>query len=64
MAWCWENNVQSVKEDGWVEYVSCRNWLHEFCFTYKDKCIDCGKKSLPEKNKMQKRIDSISFIAA
>jgi len=26
--------VQIIKEDGWVEYVSCKKWLHQFCFTY------------------------------
>jgi len=48
--------MKTIKEDGWVECVSGRNWLHEFCFTCKDKCRDCGRKSLLEKNKMQKRI--------
>jgi hypothetical protein len=56
MVWYYGNNVKTAKEDGRVECVSCRNWLHEFCFTYKDKCIDCGIKSLLEENKMQKRI--------
>jgi hypothetical protein len=38
------------KEDDWIECVSCRNWLHEFCSPYKVKGVDCGRKLLQEKN--------------
>jgi DNA-directed RNA polymerase subunit RPC12/RpoP len=53
---CWEDYVKT-KEDAWIECVSCRNWLHKVCSPYNDKCFDCGRKLLREKNsKMQKRI--------
>lgn len=26
---------KKTKEDGWIEYVSCRNWLQGFCSPYK-----------------------------
>ena len=31
----WENYVQTTKEEDWLECVSCRKWLHEFCSPYK-----------------------------
>ena len=53
----WENYLQTIKEDDWIECVSYRNWLHDFRSPYKDKCVDYGKKLLREKNsKMQKRM--------
>ena len=53
---CWENYTRTTKEDGGIERVSCRNWMHEFRSSYKDKCVDCGRKLPLEKNKMQKMI--------
>jgi hypothetical protein len=40
---CWENYVKTAEHDGWIECVSCRNLLHEFCSPYKDKCFGCGR---------------------
>jgi hypothetical protein len=40
---CWDNYVQTTKEADWIECVSCRNRLHEFCCPYKDKVFDCGR---------------------
>ena len=52
----WENYARTTKENGGIECLSCRNWLHECRPSYKDKCVDCGRKLLLEKTKMQKRI--------
>jgi hypothetical protein len=41
---CWENYLQKTKVGDWIECASCRNWLHEFCSPYNDKCFDCGRK--------------------
>ena len=60
---CWENYGQTTKEDDGIESGSCRNWLHEFHSSYKDKWVDCSRKLLREKNiKMQKSIKKISVI--
>jgi len=54
---CWEDYVPTAKNDDWIEYVNCRNWLREFCSPCKHRCFDCGRKLLREKSsKMQKRI--------
>jgi hypothetical protein len=54
---CWEHYLHTAKDDDWTEYVSSRKWLHELCSPYKDKCVDCGRKLLRDKNsKMQKRM--------
>ena len=43
--------------------MSCRHLLQEFCSPYEDKCFDCGRKLLREKNsKMQKRVQKTSLI--
>jgi len=49
--------VQTTKENDWMECVSCRNWLHDFCSPYKDRCVYCGRKlvRLKESN-TQKRV--------
>lgn len=55
--------MQKAKKDDWIECVSCRNWLHEFCSPYKHKYVDCGRKLVRDKNsKMQMRMQKISFI--
>jgi hypothetical protein len=52
---CLNSYVQTTKEDDWIRCGSCRSLLHEFCYTYEDKRVDCGSKLLREKNsKMQK----------
>ena len=59
---CWENYLQTTNENVWIEFVSCRNWLHEFCCPYKDKDFDCGRKLLREKNAFCRRsIESSSL---
>jgi hypothetical protein len=32
---CWENVVQTTNEYGSIEYMSCRNWLHESCSVFR-----------------------------
>jgi len=41
--------MQTTTEDDWIECVSCRNWLRQFCSPYKDKCVECGIKLRREK---------------
>jgi hypothetical protein len=62
---CWRNflckqlrsSLHTTKKDYGIEYVSCRNWLHEICSPYPDKYIDRGGKLLREKNsKVQERV--------
>jgi hypothetical protein len=53
---CWESDARTTKEDGGIECVSYRNWLQEFRSSYKNKCVDCGRKLLRGKNNMQKGI--------
>lgn len=48
---CWENHMQTPREDDWIDYMSCRNCLQNFRSPYKAKCVDCRRKLLPEKTK-------------
>jgi hypothetical protein len=32
----WKNYELKTEEDCWIECVSCRNWLHEFCSSNKN----------------------------
>jgi len=47
---CLSNYVRTTKEDDRIRCVNCRSWLHEFCYTYKDKRVDSDSKLLREKN--------------
>ena len=47
---CWENYMQTTTEDDWIECVSCRNWLLEFCSPYENKWVDCHRKLMRDKN--------------
>jgi len=29
-----------VIDINWFDCVSCRNWLHDICSAYNDKCVD------------------------
>jgi len=51
---CWENHLQTPKEDDWIECMSCRNCLQMFLSQYKAKCVDCGRKLLREKTKCRR----------
>jgi hypothetical protein len=39
---CWENHMQTPKEDEWIDNMSYRNCLHNFHSLYKAKCVDCS----------------------
>jgi DNA-directed RNA polymerase subunit RPC12/RpoP len=41
---CWEKILGKTNEDGWIECVSCRSWLPEFCSPFKDKYDGCGRR--------------------
>jgi hypothetical protein len=47
--------VQKAKEDDWMEYVSCRNWLHESSSPYKHECVDCIRKLMRERGRERGR---------
>jgi hypothetical protein len=55
-----KNTCKRSNDDGWIECVSFRNWLHEFCSLYKDKCIDSGRILLQEKQ--QDEEDDVEYF--
>jgi hypothetical protein len=59
---CWENYLQTTKEDDWIESLSCRNWLHEIYSPYKEKCVDYGKKVLRQKKQQDSEEDLEYFF--
>jgi len=45
-----------------MEYVSCRNWLHEISSPYKQDCFDCNRKLMREKKQPVAEEDLENFV--
>jgi len=53
--------VQTTKDD-WMEYVSCRNWLHEISSPHKRDFFNCSRKLMREKKQPVPEEDLENFV--
>lgn len=47
---CLEIYAVTTSRSDWIKCMSCGRWLHESCTLYQDKCCDCGRKEIRQKN--------------
>lgn len=47
---CWEDYYVTKTKVDWIQCLGCKNWLHESCTMYTNKCNSCGRNEVRDAN--------------
>lgn len=47
---CFELYCLTTSKSDWIQCILCKKWLHESCSLYPQKCVDCGRKEVRQRN--------------